>query len=112
MVSQYKYEICNVFVIKELLKPADKNGNGNLDLTQFMVLWTSFKTKVGEDGDTEDDIKAAFRKYDTDNDGYITKDEMIEVISRTYKICHIPIYPYKMESIVNVRCILLYILGL
>ena len=47
-----------------------------------MVLWTSFKAKVGDDGDTEDDIKMAFREYDIDNDGYITKDEMIEVITK------------------------------
>ena len=50
-----------------------------------MALWTSFKAKVGEDGDTEDDIKTAFREYDIDNDGYITKDEMAEVRSRINK---------------------------
>ena len=44
-----------------------------------MALWISFKAKVGEDGDTEADIKTAFREYDKDNDGYITKDEMMGV---------------------------------
>ena len=50
-----------------------------MDLSQFMALWTSFKAKVGDDGDTEDDIKTAFQEYDVDHDGYITKDEMVEV---------------------------------
>jgi calmodulin len=63
------------------LKEMDLDGDGSVDLSQFMVLWTSFKAKVGDDGDTEDDIKMAFREYDIDNDGYITKDEMIEVIT-------------------------------
>ena len=44
-----------------------------------MALWISFKAKVGDDGDTEDDIKTAFQEYDVDHDGYITKDEMVEV---------------------------------
>ena len=66
---------------KELLKASDENGNGSVDLSQFMALWTSFKAKVGDDGDTEDDIKTAFQEYDIDHDGYITKDEMVEVSS-------------------------------
>ena len=64
---------------QELLKASDENGNGSVDLSQFMALWTSFKAKVGDDGDTEDDIKTAFQEYDVDHDGYITKDEMVEV---------------------------------
>ena len=63
------------------MKASDENGNGSVDLSQFMALWTSFKAKVGDDGDTEDDIKTAFQEYDIDHDGYITKDEMVEVSS-------------------------------
>jgi len=68
--------------VQELLKASDENGNGSVDISQFMALWISFKAKVGDDGDTEDDIKIAFREYDIDNDGYITKDEMVEAIER------------------------------
>jgi len=68
--------------VQELLKASDENGNGSVDLSQFMSLWTSFKAKVGDDGDTEDDIKIAFQEYDIDHDGYITKDEMVEAIER------------------------------
>merc|ERR1712227_54871 len=68
--------------VQELLKASDENGNGSVDLSLFMSLWTSFKAKVGDDGDTEDDIKTAFQEYDIDHDGYITKDEMVEAIER------------------------------
>ena len=73
--------IFKLIFLKELLKASDENGNGSVDLSQFMALWTSFKAKVGDDGDTEDDIKTAFQEYDIDHDGYITKDEMVEVSS-------------------------------
>ena len=69
------------------MKASDENGNGSVDLSQFMALWASFKAKVGDDGDTEDDIKIAFQEYDIDHDGYITKDEMVEVSS--LRICKI-----------------------
>ena len=72
--------------MKELLKASDENGNGSVDLSQFMALWISFKAKVGEDGDTEADIKTAFREYDKDNDGYITKDEMMGVRKHDWSI--------------------------
>ena len=44
-----------------------------------MTLWIAFKAKVGEEGETEAEIKTAFKEYDLDGDGYITKDEMVEV---------------------------------
>merc|ERR1712126_759381 len=50
--------------VQELLKASDENGNGSVDLSQFMALWTAFK------------------EYDIDHDGYITKDEMVEAIER------------------------------
>lgn len=46
-----------------------------------MKLWQQFKNSVSEDGeDTEEEIKQAFKDYDTNGDGYITKDEMMNVI--------------------------------
>ena len=42
-------------------------------------MWIAFKAKVGEEGETEAEIKTAFKEYDLDGDGYITKDEMVEV---------------------------------
>ena len=44
-----------------------------------MELWKSFKARVDDDDETEDEIKTAFESYDIDGDGYITKDEMVTV---------------------------------
>jgi Ca2+-binding EF-hand superfamily protein len=50
-----------------------------VDLAQFMQLWQRFKASVNEDGDaTEEEIKTAFRDYDVNGDGYITRDEMMQ----------------------------------
>lgn len=44
-----------------------------------MELWKSFKARVDDDDESEDEIKTAFQSYDIDGDGYITKDEMVTV---------------------------------
>ena len=46
-----------------------------------MRLWKDFKANVNdvEDDGTEDEIKEAFQDYDINGDGYITKDEMVQV---------------------------------
>merc|ERR1711872_9329 len=63
--------------IEHFIKQADLDGNGKIDFSEFWELWSSIK------GNTEDDleIRAEFLRYDLDNSGYITKDEMLEVIS-------------------------------
>ena len=66
------------FHFQELLKASDQAGS--VDLSNFMKLWQQFKATVNEDGDdTEEEIKQAFKDYDRDGDGYITKDEMMNV---------------------------------
>ena len=68
--------------MQELIEASEANGKGSIDQSEFMALWISFKAKVGDEGETEADIKTAFREYDLDDDGYITKDEMVEVRQR------------------------------
>ena len=61
-----------------MLKASDEQGS--VDLPSFMKLWQKFKESVSEDGDdTEEEIKKAFKDYDVNGDGYITKDEMMNV---------------------------------
>jgi len=61
---------------KALINEADKDGNQGVDYSEFTKLWSAIR---GE-GEEEKEIRAEFRKLDIDSSGYITKDEMLEVI--------------------------------
>lgn len=68
--------------VKEIIEASERNTNGSIDQSEFMALWVAFKAKIGEEGETEAEIKTAFKEYDLDGDGYITKDEMVEAITK------------------------------
>ena len=56
---------------------------GGIESNDFLSFWQKLKAHETEDGfDNEQEIMEAFQKYDTDGDGWITKDEMRAVISK------------------------------
>ena len=57
-----------------------------MDVKRFMFLWKDFKAKVEDEDEDEEEIKSAFRAYDINGDGYITKDEMVQVRSSAIEI--------------------------
>ena len=66
-----------------LIRQADKDKNGGIDLSEFGILWAAMKGEgeVGEVVDNYDDDKAEFQedikeefaRLDTDSSGFITK---------------------------------------
>merc|ERR1712071_542656 len=58
-----------------LIHAADKDGNMGIDFSEFAKLWEALH------GEGEAEIRKEFTKLDTDSSGFITKDEMIAVIS-------------------------------
>ena len=70
---------CNsiFWISKELVKSAESQAS--VDVRRFMYLWKDFKAKVEDEDEDEEEIKSAFRAYDINGDGYITKDEMVQV---------------------------------
>ena len=58
------------------MKLMDRNGDGTIQFVEFAK--TMGGTYYAEK--SKDDIIAAFRKYDTDNSGQITVDELYQVM--------------------------------
>merc|ERR1712117_575450 len=64
---------------KALIHAADKDGNQGIDFGEFAQLWQALH------GEDENKIRAEFAKLDTDKSGYITRDEMVNVISSEFQ---------------------------
>merc|ERR1711862_788238 len=60
-----------------LIHQADKDGNEGIDFSEFSKLWSAIK---GE-GEEELEIRKEFVKLDTDSSGFITKEEMMNIIT-------------------------------
>merc|ERR1711951_3337 len=63
---------------KALIHAADKDGNQGIDFNEFAKFW---ETLHGE----SDAVREEFSKIDADKSGYITKDEMVKVISSEFQ---------------------------
>merc|ERR1711990_1429899 len=64
---------------KALIHAADKDGNQGIDFSEFAKFWEALH------GEDEGKIRAEFGKLDTDNSGFITRDEMVAVISSEFQ---------------------------
>ena len=67
--------------VQDLVEACRDNGD-SLDLEEFLEQWSLFKQKLGDEDEDEDEMKEAFKMYDQDGDGYITKDEMLAAITQ------------------------------
>ena len=68
--------------IKNVLKQIDSNGDGTIDTEELLEILEKFDTDgvVYKALNHRSAIREAFQKYDEDNSGYITKDELVEII--------------------------------
>ena len=51
-------------------------------MEEFLAQWSLFKQKLDEEEEGEEEIREAFRLYDQDGDGYITRDEMLAALTQ------------------------------
>jgi hypothetical protein len=60
-----------------LVKEVDTDGNGTIELSEFLTL---MGRRTYHDV-TEEETRTSFRMYDKDDDGYITKSELRQVMA-------------------------------
>merc|ERR1712166_788326 len=62
--------------LEEIMKQVDSDGSGNIDYTEFIAATITSKQYAKREV-----MWAAFRTFDSDGDGMITKDELKVVLS-------------------------------
>lgn len=65
--------------VQEMIYEVDQEGKGSINFQEFAVMM-SRKSEMPQDED--EDIKAAFLVFDKNGDGFVTSEEMHEVLSK------------------------------
>jgi len=75
MLKTFNIDVPDELVL-ELFHHCSHTGSGELTEIEFLEFVSTHLTDDGPPGTTEDDFRAAFRVFDKDNNGFITRDEL------------------------------------
>merc|ERR1719369_2650102 len=69
--------------LDEIIEVIDEDGSGTIEFDEFLILAEKFMTEDEEEdsGKLEQELKEAFRLYDTEGQGYITNDVLRTLLS-------------------------------
>lgn len=82
-------EICNYFNIREpdvakIVRSADADKDGMVDFTEFITAAYDKRKLLSQDR-----LKAAFDTFDKDGDGYISCEELKQVLGGSELMCSV-----------------------
>ncbi len=67
--------------LKEILDEIDEDGSGEIEFAEFCQLCAKFLVEEPDEDTMKAELKEAFRIYDKKANGYITTDQLREIIS-------------------------------
>ena len=78
--------------VAKLIKEVDKNGDGSVDVKEFLSLMKTGKNRevLHKELIKRSGIRKAFEKYDQDGNGFITRDEFRKVVEDKYQTRMMP----------------------
>merc|ERR1712045_47606 len=66
--------------LKEILEEIDEDGSGEIEFAEFCQLCAKFLIEEPDDETMKAELKEAFRVYDKEGQGFITTDQLREII--------------------------------